>query len=85
MDKQPKPVTRCTLCGKVGYNILRSKGPCGERYNGKPCLGVNQSAIGEKDWAECESCAAMGWDGNDRCHRCDGSGWLFARRLNLFS
>ena len=79
MEKQPKPVTCCTVCGKVGYSINLANGLCGRRYDGKRCRGVNQSAIGVNDWSECPSCTATGWEGNSMCHPCNGSGWIFVR------
>jgi len=41
------------------------------------CTGINQSAIGEKDWAECPSCETTGYDRNNQCMQCKGMGWLF--------
>ena len=36
----------------------------------------DQSAIGEKDWAECPSCETTGYDRNNQRMQCKGLGWL---------
>jgi hypothetical protein len=53
MEKQRPPVTSCTNCGKVGYNITIANERCGQTIDRKRCKGTIQSAIGENDWAEC--------------------------------
>jgi hypothetical protein len=78
IKRRQKPVTHCTVCGKARYSINLLKKRCAERYDGKRCRGVNQKPIG--DWSECPFCAATGWEGSRACHRCEGSGWLLARR-----
>ena len=78
IKRTQKPVTRCTVCGKARYSINLAKKRCAERYDGKRCRGVNQSTV--DDWSECPFCAATGWEGSRACHRCEGSGWLHARR-----
>jgi len=77
--KLPKPVTVCTDCGAPGHNIALANGKCGRMFGTKRCTGMNQSAIGEKDWAECPSCAATGYDSASQCMQCKGAGWLFVR------
>src|SRR6266436_6244237 len=82
--EKPLPVTSCTLCGKAGYNISLTNVQCEQRFNGKRCRGVNQSAIAIHDWAKCPTCNGQGnltpWTGLDEnCVRCDGAGWLFVR------
>jgi DnaJ-class molecular chaperone len=78
--KLNKPVTICTNCGAPGYHIGLASGKCGRMIGRKRCKGTNQSAIGEKDWAECPSCTATGQKGDKTCRQCDGSGWLYVRR-----
>jgi len=74
----PKPVTSCTNCRAAGYSIQLANGRCGRVISGgKRCKGTTQSAIGDNDWVECPSCATTGWEGANRCSRCDGAGWLF--------
>jgi hypothetical protein len=58
--KWPKPSTSCTKCGAPGYDIDWANEKCGRMVNRKRCRGTNQSAIGDKDWAECPSCEV--WD-----------------------
>jgi hypothetical protein len=84
--EKPLPVTSCTVCGKAGYNISLTNVQCEQRFNGKRCRGVNQSAIAIYDWAECPICNGTGcnltpWTGpaNENCVRCNGAGWLFVR------
>lgn len=77
MEKRPLPVTSCTNCGAVGYNIALANRPCGRTVNKKRCKGINQSAIGTNDWKECPTCKGSGWQGGNMCSRCWGAGWLF--------
>ena len=77
IKRRPKPVTRCTVCGKARYSVSQVKKRCAERYKGRRCRGVNQNTIG--NWFECPFCAARGREGSRSCYRCEGSGWLFAR------
>jgi hypothetical protein len=84
MDKLHLPVTVCTVCHTPGH-IIAAAGQRSRVYkrNGKQerCQGVMQSAIGVKDWGECPSCNATGWEGatSQRCTQCDGAGWIFVR------
>jgi hypothetical protein len=57
-------------CGHVFGRVFRKKA----------CEGTNQSAMGEKDWAKCPSCEAIGYEGSPQCSQCGGPGWLFQRR-----
>jgi hypothetical protein len=77
--KLPKPVTSCTKCGAPGYKIALADRMCGRMVNWKRCTGTNQSAIRDKDWAECPSCEANGYQGTPQCSQCRGPGWLFVR------
>ena len=77
--KRPRPVTCCTRCGGVGYSITLANGKCGRMYGGRRCHGINRSAVGEKDWAECLACWGTGRDVGTICHECEGSGWNFVR------
>ena len=82
--KRPKPDTSCTNCRVPGYSIHLANGKCGRMVNWKRCKGTNQSAIQEKDWAECPSCAGSGYEGAARCIHCDSaSGWVFVRGRKL--
>jgi hypothetical protein len=82
--KRPRPVTYCTDCRAVGYNIDLADEKCGRTLaHEKRCKGTIQSAIGENDWAECPSCAASGYDRTAQCFQCRGSGWLFVRGRKL--
>ncbi len=74
------PVTVCTNCGAHGYNIQLANRRCGRIVSGKRCEGMNQRASLERDWAECPTCAATGFEGKRYCRHCDGSGWVFMRR-----
>jgi hypothetical protein len=78
--KRPKPVTSCTKCGAPGYNIALANEKCGRIVNSKRCKGTNQDAIADKDWTECPSCEACGYEGSPQCSQCGGPGWLFQRR-----
>ena len=80
-DTRPKPVTFCTVCGRVGYNIATANQRCGQTFNRKRCRGVNTSALNVNDWSECPSCAATGGENGKTCHQCDGAGWLARRRF----
>jgi len=80
--KRPKPVTSCTKCGAPGYEIALANGKCGRMVNWKRCKGTNQSAIGDKDWIECPSCEAFGYEGYPQCSQCGGPGWLFQWHRN---
>jgi hypothetical protein len=75
--KRPKPVTICKRCGAPGHNIILANGKCGRMSSTHRCTGINQSAIGEEDWAECPSCETTGYDRNNQCMQCKGMGWLF--------
>ena len=83
--EKPLPVTSCTACGKAGYNISLTNVQCEQRFNGKRCRGVNQSAIAIYDWAKCPTCDGHGGyltrrtGLGEKCVRCDGAGWLFVR------
>ena len=83
--EKPLPVTSCTVCGKAGYNVSLTNVQCAQRFKGKRCRGVNQSAIAIYDWAKCQTCNGTGctstpWTGlGENCVRCDGAGWLFVR------
>ncbi len=78
MEKRPKPVTCCTICGKVGYQIALTNERCEQMINRERCRGTNQSAIGVNDWKECSACSGTGGT-VEICARCDGVGWLFVR------
>jgi len=79
-DKRPQPVTSCTKCGAVGYDIQLANGPCGRFVDrSMKCKGVNGSAINEGDWEECPSCGGTGDWANLHCDQCQGAGWLFVR------
>jgi hypothetical protein len=85
MEKLRPPVAICTVCRKPGYNTAYIGQPCGQVYTRnrkqKRCRGVMQSAWGAKDWSECPTCNATGWEEpmSKRCTQCDGAGWIFAR------
>jgi hypothetical protein len=77
--KLPKPITSCTNCGAPGYSKQLANGKCGRMSGTKRCMGTNQNAIGENDWAECPSCAATGYEAASQCRQCKCGGWLFIR------
>jgi hypothetical protein len=85
MDKLYVPVTVCTVCHTPGNNIAAVSERCSRVYKRDEkqdrCQGVMQSALDVKDWRECPSCNATGWEGglSKRCTQCDGGGWIFVR------
>jgi hypothetical protein len=78
--RRPKPSTSCTKCGAPGYDIDLANEKCERMVNRKRCRGTNQSAIGDKDWARCPSCEALGYRDDPQCSQCGGPGWLFVRK-----
>ena len=83
--EKPLPVTSCTVCGKAGYNVSLTNVQCEQRFRGRRCRGVNQSAIGIYDWARCPTCNGHGFNltpgtgPGEACVRCNDVGWLFVR------
>src|SRR5690348_2265422 len=77
---KPKPVALCTRCGAVSYVTSLINGQCQQIVAGKRCVGVNGSALNADDWKPCTACGGAGNTGTARCGRCDGAGWLYARR-----
>lgn len=77
---KPKPVALCTRCGAVSYVTSLINGQCQQIVAGKRCVGVNGSALNADDWKPCTACGGAGSTGTARCGRCDGAGWLYARR-----
>lgn len=76
-DERRKPVTVCTNCGTYGHSIQLANQRCGQRRGKKRCDGVNGSAIGNNDWAECRACNGSGMHGTEQMLR------LPALRLGL--
>jgi hypothetical protein len=75
-----KPISVCTVCGRVGYHLHLINGKCGRRdADGKSCRGVNGSMLNNNDWAVCGRCAGAGGDSDSACVRCGGAGWLDVR------
>jgi len=84
MHRLHLPVTCCTVCRNAGYSIALTNAQCERIINGVRCSGVNQSAIGVYDWAECPACdGSGGWDSVTKCRRCGGVGWLFVREAGF--
>ena len=84
-DPEPKlrqPVAVCTRCGAVSHNASAINGPCGRIVDRKKCKGCFGSALNVGDWAECPSCAAIGWKNGRHCDQCpDSCGWLYVRGM----
>jgi hypothetical protein len=76
---RPKPVTVCTVCGKVGYSLQFATDACGRIHDDKLCHGINQTATQFNDWRECTVCKGEGRNLGTNCKACDGSGWVFVR------
>lgn len=79
-EVMPRPVSVCTHCGAVSYDMTQLNGRCKEQLAGTRCVGVNGSARGEGDWKRCEKCAGSGSAKSASCGYCNGSGWIYARR-----
>jgi hypothetical protein len=77
--KREQPVTCCTDCGGVGYNIRVANGRCCRTVAGRRCNGTNASALNNSDWEECSYCLATGYYRNKECPQCRGAGFLFIR------
>jgi hypothetical protein len=80
-----RPVAVCTECGKYQYNMNRINEQCSERHGGERCQGVWGSALNVGDFGECQLCQGSGrltGEHNETCMRCEGSGWIFLRRLS---
>jgi len=75
--KRDLPVTCCTECGGVGYNIRVANGRCSKTIGGQRCSGVNAIAVKSFDWIECVHCEATGYYRNKECPQCKGAGYLF--------
>ena len=74
------PSAVCTKCRRASHRPELIAQTCRKRYGEKACEGVFQSAMGESDWEECQSCNAVGSANGKRCEDCDGEGWFFAGR-----
>ena len=75
--KRDLPVTCCTECGGVGYNIRVANGRCSKTIGERRCSGVNAVAVKTLDWIECTHCEATGYYRNKECPKCKGAGYLF--------
>jgi hypothetical protein len=75
--KRDLPVTCCTECGGVGYNIRVANGRCSKTIGEQRCTGVNAIAVKSFDWIECIHCEATGYYRNKECPQCKGAGYLF--------
>jgi DnaJ-class molecular chaperone len=75
--KREIPVTCCTECGGVGYNIRVANGRCCKTIGEKRCSGINAIAVKTFDWGECTHCQATGYYRNKECPNCKGAGYLF--------
>lgn len=80
MIELPHPVGVCGRCGATTRSAASINNPCGRRIDGKRCAGSFGSAIGEKDWEGCPTCAKTGRVDGARCEQCEGDGWIFVRR-----
>jgi hypothetical protein len=75
--KRELPVTCCTECGAVGYNMRVANGRCCKTVGEQRCTGVNATAVKNLDWIECALCEATGYYRNKECPKCKGAGYLF--------
>jgi len=75
--KRDLPVTCCTKCGGVGYNMRVANGRCSKTIGEQRCSGVNAIAVKNFDWIECIHCQATGYYRNKECPKCKGAGYLF--------
>jgi hypothetical protein len=75
--KRELPVTSCTECGAVGYNMRVANGRCCKTIGERRCSGVNAIAVKNLDWIECVHCQATGYYRNKECPKCKGAGYLF--------
>jgi hypothetical protein len=75
--KRDLPVTCCTECGGVGYNMRVANGRCSKTIGEQRCSGVNAIAVKSFDWIECIHCEATGYYRNKECPKCKGAGYLF--------
>ena len=75
--KRDRPVTCCTECGAVGYNMRVANGRCCKTIGEQRCGGVNAIAVKTLDWIECIHCQATGYYRNKECPKCKGAGYLF--------
>jgi hypothetical protein len=75
--KRELPVTCCTECGVVGYNMRIANGRCCKTSGKQRCNGINAIATQILDWIECTHCQATGYFRNKECPNCRGSGYLF--------
>jgi hypothetical protein len=75
--KRDLPVTCCTECGGVGYNMRVANGRCSKTIGEQRCNGVNAIAVQSFDWIECVHCQATGYYRNKECPKCKGAGYLF--------
>ena len=75
--KRDLPVTSCTDCGGVGYNLRVANGRCSKTIAQQRCSGTNAIAAKPSDWTECTHCQATGYYRNKECPACKGAGYLF--------
>jgi len=75
--KQPKPVARCTDCGRFSHRMEAIGENCPNWKDG--CQGVMRSAMTVGDWQECSKCLVTGLANDQKCERCDGKGWRYVR------
>ena len=75
--KRELPVTSCTVCGCVGYQMRAVNGRCCKTIGNERCIGVNAIANKTLDWNECPQCQASGYYRNKVCPNCNGAGFLF--------
>jgi DnaJ-class molecular chaperone len=75
--KRDLPVTCCTECGGVGYNMRVANGRCSKTIGEQRCSGTNAIAAKPSDWIECTHCQATGYYRNKECPSCKGAGYLF--------
>ena len=78
-EKQRKPVSMCTDCRTVAFELSYGHDECPEMRGSRKCRGVLKSTVNPSDWMECERCGAGGRTENEDCAYCNGVGWLFVR------
>lgn len=76
--KKRKPMAICSHCRAVFYTPLNINRGCDRRLpEGRGCVGCIRSASNPDDWAECNTCLALGEVQSEICSACDGAGWRF--------